>query len=275
MLDNKQDHAKRIISEMFSEFKRLLNPYYLLTIYVMSCNKVERQYKDSFLGTLWSLLQPLSQIVIYALILQQLMRFNVEHYALFLVSTLLAWNFMTQSFMSACDSLIVHNDVIKRCLVSKTVFPLAEIGNYFYHYSVSFVVMYIFCALMYWEFNHVVFYLPIFLIPFLLILASVCVALAIVTPFVRDIRDIVYIGMNISFWLTPIVYPLAAIPDKYQWLYEFNPFYIMIRPLNAIIYQGRLPNWYEITVELLLLVVTAVVSYAIYRLCRRNFIYYL
>ena len=72
MLDNKQDHAKRIISEMFSEFKRLLNPYYLLTIYVMSCNKVERQYKDSFLGTLWSLLQPLSQIVIYALILQQL-----------------------------------------------------------------------------------------------------------------------------------------------------------------------------------------------------------
>jgi ABC-type polysaccharide/polyol phosphate export permease len=265
----------RLLKSLYQDTQIFFDKYYFLTIFIIARNQISRQYRDSFLGILWTLLQPTSQVLIYSLVLPKIMRFPVESYVPFLIGALLPWALISGVLIGCTNSLIVQGETIKRCLVSKTIFPLADVCRYLYNYIISFLAMYLFAIAFLTKFNPIVFLLPIYLIPILIILGSLAIALAYLAPYMRDLCDIMTVGMNVSFWLTPVVYPISAIPEQYHIWFEFNPFYIMIRPLVAIVHAGTVPTTHMTLTLLALMVVVAFGCYSIYKICRRNFVYYL
>ena len=118
-------------------------------------------------------------------------------------------------------------------------------------------------------------FFPLYVGAIIIILASLSIALAFLTPYIRDVGEFVNLTLNISFWLTPIVYPIEMIPEDKRFLFEFNPFYILIRPIITIIYNNQIPSMHQTVTLALLAILSVVVSYTIYRLCRKNFVYYL
>ena len=81
--------------------------------------------------------------------------------------------------------------------------------------------------------------------------------------------------MSMLFWFTPIVYPLAHVPAGLQWLFWLNPFYILIHPVQQLIYSHTLPTALDIVALLAVMGAAIIFSGLLYRLCRRNYVYYL
>jgi ABC-type polysaccharide/polyol phosphate export permease len=259
----------------WSHFRRFFDKYYFLTIYIITRNNIARQYRDSFLGIVWTVLQPTSQLLIYALIMPKVAHFDVQEYVPYLISSLLTWQLMLNVLTVTGNALLWQSETIKRCLVSKTIFPLAEVARFFYTYVVSFIVMYLFNICFIGSFHPTIFLLPLYLLPILIILAAASIALSFLTPYMRDVNDMMLVGMNMAFWLTPVVYPVSAFPAEHRWIFEFNPFYILIRPITSIIHLQQVPSLDIMLPVFGLTIVTVLVCYKIYLKCYKNFIYYL
>jgi len=81
--------------------------------------------------------------------------------------------------------------------------------------------------------------------------------------------------MNFIFWATPIVYPIEVFsPDK-RWLFYFNPFYVMIKPISGLVFKGEIPSYMDTLRLAALVVISFAISYPLYRKLRKNYIFYL
>lgn len=242
----------------------------------MTKNAMSRNYRDSYLGIVWTLIQPAIQVSIYSVIMPHIMRFPVANYTLYLVTSILTWTFISQTLLASTNALLNNAETIKRCIVSKTVFPLTEVSRLLYNYLVGLVFM--ICLFMLIGIAKpclAMLALPLYIFVLYILLGAIAIALSFVAPYIKDLSEIINVGINISFWLTPIVYPVTAVPERFHTLYEFNPFYIMLRPISTIIYEQKLPGLYQTWTLLCLLLITTLISYLIYRVCRKNFIFYL
>lgn len=258
-----------------AEIQRVLDYYYWRTALLIAGNKLEMQYRSSFLGMLWTLLQPLSLVIVYSIIMPLIFRFPMENYAFYIITSIPLWGFISNTIITSCSSIIAEAETMKRCMISSTVFPLAEVFKQAYTFLLSFGVMYGFALVFLVPFTPSMLLYPIYFLGVMVIIMSWSIMFAFVAPYVRDIGEFLMVIMNISFWLTPVVYAPEVIDEKYRIYFEFNPFYILMRPIQELQYFGHIPTLHSTLSLLALMVVSAVVSYVVYRVCRRNYVYYL
>lgn len=264
------------LANYIPEFRRVTDRYFWLTAFVIARNSIMREYQSSFLGMMWTVVLPLIQVIIFALIMPLIMKRPVENYPFYLVVSFPLWAFISGALVQGCNSILSQSETIKRCMVSSVVFPIADVMKQFYTYAVSFVTMYIFCLFFYVSFDpYVVLVLPLLLLPIFISILSISIALAYLAPYIRDVGYVMHMLVNIMFWFTPVVYPLELVPAEHHWFFWLNPFFNLMHPVQQLIYGGTMPSVADI--EALLLVTTAClgISFAIYRLCRRNYVYYL
>jgi lipopolysaccharide transport system permease protein len=267
--------AHNRLRSMLGEFSILLDRYYLMSVLLIAHNSISRQYRDSILGVVWMLILPLMQVVIYAVIMPLIMRTPVENYVLYLVTTFPLWSFIASSLVSSTKSLVTQAETLKRCTVSKTIFPVADVLRQFYTCLVSYFVMLVFAMLWQWHWNPYVLLLPFYLIPVLVSITALSVGISFVAPYVRDVTECIIVGTNIMFWFTPVVYPITMIPAHLQPWFYLNPFYILMRPSYLLGYMGEIPGVADTLMLLGVTTASVAFGYSVYRLCRRNFIYYL
>jgi ABC-type polysaccharide/polyol phosphate export permease len=264
-----------MINRLIPEWSRISDRYFWLTAFIIARNSITREYQSSFLGVVWTVILPLIQVVIYALIMPLIMARKVDDYVLYLIASFPLWAFISASLVQSCNSIINQAETIKRCVVSSVVFPIADIMKQFHTYAVSFFTMYLFCILFVVEFDAIVFWLPIVLLPLFITMLATSIAIAYAAPYVRDIGFAVHMLVTITFWLTPVIYPLDAVPEQYHWLFWLNPFFVLMHPVQQLLFAHSLPTTMEMLAACGVMVAAILFSLFLYRLCRRNYVYYL
>jgi lipopolysaccharide transport system permease protein len=257
------------------EIRTLFDKYYYMTIFIIARNYITRRYQGSYLGAVWTMLVPISQIAIYSFIMPKIMRFPSEDYVPFLISSLLIWFFLSNVIPASAISLESNAQTITRCLVSKTIFPLAELMQQLYTSSVSITIGYIFSCVAFGIFNIKVLLLPLYMGLVLMALAPALIAISFIAVYIKDFKELLTIVMNFAFWATPVVYPIEMFPEDKRFLFFFNPFYIMMKPISGLLYKGEIPSDMDMLRLFILIVISITVSYSIYRKLRKNFIFYL
>jgi ABC-type polysaccharide/polyol phosphate export permease len=254
---------------------RTYDKYFFQTAWILARNGITRQYRDSYFGMLWMVVQPLTMIFVYSLVVPRTMGVDKDYYVQFLVSSLLLWQFIGYTLAYATKMLLANAEGIKRCTAPLVVFPVAEMLRATLVYFGTFAFIYVLGALFVFTPSWHVLLLPLFLIPTLIVLTFASIAIAFATPYIRDLHEGIHVAINIFFWLTPVVYPVSKIPAEYLPYFEFNPFYIMIRPAIALVHEHRIPGLGEMLPVCALAALTVALSVGVYKLCRRNFIFYI
>jgi lipopolysaccharide transport system permease protein len=257
------------------QFGIFLDPYYWQTAVLIAKNGLARQYRNSFLGMLWTLLQPLTMVIIYATIMPLIMRSSAHDYALYIIVSLPVWGFFSSSFIAASTSILGNGEILKRCMISSTVFPIADVLRCTYTFFISFLTMYTVAIILFSAFNPLIFLLPLYFIPVLMIVGAVAIAIAFIAPYIRDVGEMIVVSMNMLVWATPVIYQITILPKWAQTLMHWNPFYIMLHPIQMIAYEHQLPGFYDVLHLLGLTVVAILLGTTIFRMCRRNYVYYL
>lgn len=230
------------------------------------------KYRRSVLGFFWSLLNPLLQMLVISIVFSMLFRFSVRNYALYVLSGLLPWSFMSTS-ISGCSMCIVSAEgMLKRQYFPKFVFPISVVMQNLVTFFLSLTVLLLVLApVTGFKISAALLILP------LSFLCIVCVSLgigalaAVLTVHFRDTQHLVSVFLSAWFYLTPIIWPLEAkhpakraqgavasqvsaepelvdmgpVPHKYRFYCKLNPMYSVIEMFHRPIYDAKFPTLYE------------------------------
>ena len=210
------------------------------------------KYNSSFLGMMWSMLNPAFTLGIYYFVFQVVLGSGISDFAIFLMSGLLAWNFYSYSTMNATATMVGNAGIVKKVAFPREILPLASVGAglvFFVFQSVVLIVV-----LLASRYVPALSYLPL-LIPALLaavVLASaLAVFLSAVNVYLRDTQHLAELIIGaLWFWATPIVYSYSQIAHKLAahhiptWLPLLNPMTDVVlvfqRAIYAKEYGGKL-----------------------------------
>lgn len=228
------------MSDIKKYFANFFKYQELLKLLVLKDIKIK--YKRSVLGILWSILNPLFIMLIITLVFQELFKFNVEYFAAYVISGQVLFSFFSDSTSLAMTSIYSSGQIIKKVYVPKYIFPLSKITYSLVNMFFSFCAVLIVCvytgAHLKWTiiFSFVsIGYVFIFSIGLGMILCSVVI-------FFRDIEHIY--GVLITAWMysTPIIYPMATMPDRYLFLLYSNPMFYFVTHFREGLLYGRIPS---------------------------------
>lgn len=195
-------------------------------LYFLIWRDITIRYKQTVFGVAWAVLVPMIQLVIFSVIFGRLAGIQPDGdypYPLFVLAALVPWNFFSQSVIQGGHSLANQQDVIKKAYFPRLFLPTASVGANCVDLLISFGV---YAALLAWYR-----YTPSWeaiLVPALaawtlLVSLGAAYLLSALTVAYRDFRYITPLMIQSLLFLSPIVYPVSIIPERYRWLLGLNP----------------------------------------------------
>lgn len=256
--------------------KYFLSKKYWEAVILLVKASIIRQNKDSFLGSLWSLIQPFINILVISYFFGFLLHQPREFLIMNLVGGMPLWTFILSSLTISSNSLVTRDQVIKKVRISKTFFPVADTLAQLYNLFCSFLAMYCAFILLFPEkFTWQIIFMPILILPLIICTISGSIAMAFLTPYIRDIPQILNVVLGVIYWSIPIIYPYSLIPEAQRDFFELNPFFIIIRPAQSLVINGTLPDLVSIGKSVLVAFITVCISYLVYKRFSKRVIYYL
>jgi lipopolysaccharide transport system permease protein len=243
-------------------------------IWALAMKELKIRYKRSVLGFLWALLNPALLMVVLTLVFSTIMRFNIPHYAIFLLSVLLPWTFFSQSLSYAVESIVSNGDLIKKVRVAKLVFPVAAVVSNLINLGLSLVPLALLVPLMRHPFYWTWLYLPVPLLALTIFTLGMTFFFATANVYYRDVSHILQIVLSAWFYVTPIIYSLDFIPPQYKWIFKLNPLIYVINGFRLAVYYGMLPKAPSIAASFLCGFISLFIGFAIFRKYQDDFVFY-
>jgi len=207
------------------------------------------RYRNSLLGASWTILNPLAMMLVYTLIFSQIMQVRLPgvdspfSYSIFLLSGLLPWGLLTDIVSRGPSLFLDQANLLKKMQFPKLALLVIAVTSSMINFAIIFGLFLIFLVLSGQFPGWVVLaILPVLLLQILLA-ASLCLLLAVLNVFFRDVAPITSIALQFGFWLTPIVYSLKMVPAQYQAYLNWNPLTALFEAYHAIFVGRHLPDW--------------------------------
>lgn len=256
------------------ELRSLFSNRYLKSLILLTKHQLGKQYRYSFLGMMWTLIMPSIQILVYAFVFGALLKVPHSKQALYIMVGVIPWAFINNSIMSGAHSLLANSHAIKRCIISKTMFPLSTVLHNLHLFFISFGCLYLVALFLYIKFSFTILFLPLAIIPIFIFTASATVMVSFITPYIRDINEFVNVIFLVGFYATPILYQIDFIPEDKRIFFKMNPFYQLLQPLYDVAFLQIIPTLKHLIYSYGLAIVMLIISYFVYRKLRERVIYY-
>ena len=243
-------------------------------IWALALKELRVRYKRSVLGFLWALLNPLLMMIILTLVFGTLMRFSIDHYAIFLLSMLLPWTFFSQSLAYGVESVVGNAQLLKKVRVATLVFPVAAVLANVINFLLSLLPLALLIVLLRFPLHWTWVYLPVPMLGLFLFTLGTCFLFATVNVFFRDVSHIVQIILSAWFYVSPIIYSLDFIPQRYRFFFRLNPMLYVLNGFRLSIYYGLLPSVQSVAMSLACGMGALVIGFGLFRRYQDSFVYY-
>jgi ABC-type polysaccharide/polyol phosphate export permease len=201
------------------------------------------RYTHSLLGYTWSVLNPLVFTLIYFLVFSVFIRFDVPNYPGYLLLGVVMWNFFAEGSSNGVGSLLGHAGIITKVAMPRHVVVFAAILNAMMTFGISLVILAVLLWLTGTPLGSSAAAFPVVIFDLIVLTLGVSLLLAPLHVRFHDIGYLWGIGLQVGFWLTPIIYQETMIPARWGWLITYNPMArIILYSRQAVIY-GVWPDW--------------------------------
>jgi lipopolysaccharide transport system permease protein len=186
---------------------------------------VKIRYRQTLLGGLWAVLQPLIAMVIFTFIFHRLagVKSDGPPYPLFAFAGLTPWTFFSTSVTQSSNSLIANHQLVSKVYFPRIFIPLGAIGALLLDLVLSLGLFAVLMVFYHWPLTLAVSWLPIFILGAVLTAAGVGLTLSALNVSFRDIKYAVPFMVQMGIFVTPVIYPAHYIPQRWQFLLGLNP----------------------------------------------------
>lgn len=233
--------------------------------------EIRGKYKGSFLGVLWSFLNPLLSVVVYAIIFPYIMRMNMDHYLIYLITGIIPWTFFTMSINSGMISILVNANIIKKVYFPRIILPISSVTSALVNFLISCIIVLLFVIFSGIGLSFNLLYLPLVIITQYIMLLGITFILSSVDLYCRDIENITQFLINMLFYATPILYLPTIFPNKLKWVINLNPMAHLINAYRNVFYYKIAPDFLSLGLTFLFSVVLFGVGYLIFNKLQKGF----
>ena len=232
---------------------------------------IRGKYKGSFLGILWSFINPLLQVLVYALVFPYIMKVETENYLIFLICGIIPWTWFVTSISQGTTSITNNSNLIKKVYFPREILPISVVTSGMVNFLISCIIIIIFVLLggltISW---HLIFLPFIIIIQYLFTLALIFV-LSAINVYVKDVEYIVSFIINMLFYATPILYTTEMFSGPILWIFRLNPLAHLINAYRDVFYVHHIPNLVNLGILLGVSILLVVICYIIFKKLEKRF----
>lgn len=233
--------------------------------------EIRGRYKNSALGVLWTFLNPLLQLLVYAIIFPIILKVPQEHYVVFVCCGLIPWTFFTASVSQGASTIIGNANIVKKVYFPREILPLSVVLSGTVNFVISCLIIVGFCLVFGLGLTWHILLLPIVLVIQIILQLAISLILSSVTVYFRDLEHFVQIGLMLMFYATPIVYDASTIPEKFSFIMKLNPMAPIISGYRDIFYNQKLPNLKLLGIWGVISFILLIIGLAIFKKLQRGF----
>ncbi|KOE69925.1 ABC transporter permease [Aggregatibacter actinomycetemcomitans] len=200
---------------------------------------IKLKYRRSYLGYIWSILNPLLMMIVLVIVFSQLFRFDIPNFPVYLLSGQILFNFLSEATTMAVSSIVNNAPLLKKTYVPKYIFTVSKVTsslvNLLFSLAALVLVMIFTQVSVTWR----ILWVPIILFEVYIFGLGISLILAATAAFFCDIQYLWGVFISIWMYLTPIIYPVSIISEEYRWWYDnFNPMYGYVKQFRDVILNG-------------------------------------
>ena len=236
-------------------------------IWTLSIHRIKVRYKQSVLGILWAILQPISMMLVFTFIFSLIARLSSEGipYPIFAYTALLLWNYFSTSVSNATSSLVRDSQFVTKVYFPREILPITYIIAALFDFAVASTLLA--CLMIYYQIALTANIL--WAVPIVLVLTCFTLAISFILSATQvRFRDIgVAVPLLLQLWLfaTPVIYPLIAVPERWQPVYVLNPMVGIIESFRQVMLKGGPPNIRSLMFSAVVSVILLFVSYLYFK----------
>ena len=211
--------------------------------YIFAWRDIKVRYKQTLLGILWVIFQPITSTFIFTIFFGNLAKIPSGKlpYSLFVLSGLVFWNFFSTSLSHASDSMVANENIIKKVYFPKIILPLSSVVVSFVDFIINMIILIIYATILGYMPN--IWSLVVF--PIAILVSAVTASglglfLASFNVKYRDVRHILPFFIQILLFLTPVIYPLSIVSEQNKLIMALNPMSSVIESVRMVFYNELL-----------------------------------
>ncbi len=215
--------------------------HYADLVIVLFVKEMRVRYKSTALGYWWSILHPLAFVLVFFIAFRVVMRIQMEAYPLFLIVGLFPWQWFANSVGASPLIFLGNASVIKKVKFPRNIMPLAVVLQDMVHFLLSLPVI---AGVMFWygksPFLSWLYGIPVLLAAQFFITYGIALVVSSLNLFFRDLERLTTIAVTLLFYLTPVVYSEAMVPEQYRSLIYLNPLAPLMISWRTLLLNGVL-----------------------------------
>ncbi len=230
------------------------------------------RYKGSVLGFLWTFLNPLLQLLVYTIVFSTILKSGIDDYYLHLFVALIPWIFFSSSVTCGSMAILSQKDMVKKIYFPREVLPISTVTTNFVNMLLCFIVV-LAVVLFSGRFPSPIGLLcliPVFAVEYLLALGMAFLVSAI-TVYFRDMEHILGILMMAWQYLTPVLYNIDGLDDRFKFIFNLNPMTPVISAYRDILYYCKIPDLKTLVWAFLLGIVVLIIGWITFSKLKRRF----
>lgn len=233
---------------------------------------IRGKYKGSFLGILWSFINPLLQVAVYAIVFPLLLRNKEPHYVTFLICGIIPWNFFTSVINQGTSCVISNGPILKKIYFPREILPISVATSGLVNFCIQLLIIVLFLLGSKIGLSVNFFWFPLiavteylFALALVFIISSLCV-------YMRDLEYIVGFFLNLAFYASPIFYSSTALKGtNFEWVMKTNPLAVIITNYRRIFIEKLAPDFSSLGIILAASAVVCLAGFMIFKTLEKGF----
>lgn len=227
---------------MQNTMNTLLTHHELISAWTMRI--IRGRYKQSALGILWAVIQPIASAVILSIIFTVFVQVDTGNvpYLVFSYTAMVPWVFFSSTLTDIVDSMVNNAQLVSKIYFPREIFPIAALLARLLDFAIALSILIILLLVNRIPFGVGWLYLPVVLLIQIILTLGLGLAGASLNVFYRDTRHLLVLGLQLWFYATPIIYPITLVPEWLRPFYFLNPMAGIISAYRAIILNQTMPD---------------------------------
>lgn len=237
------------------------------------------RYRGSVIGIVWSFLYPLLMLAVYTFVFSVVFNSrwgesgnsNRAEFAVIVFVGMIVHGFFAECLNRAPGLVLNNANYVKRVVFPLEILVWVNVGAALFHAMVSTAVLLIFVAVITGSLHSTILLFPLLMLPLVLMTAGFCWLLASLGVYLRDVAQVIGVVTNVLLFMSPVFFPISALPPAYQKILHANPLTFVIEQARDLLIFGRNPDWSGIALYTLSSLAVAWLGFAWFQRTRNGF----
>lgn len=233
--------------------------------------EIRGKYKGSFLGVLWSFVNPLLMTLVYAIVFPFLLKNSQPHYTTFIVIAVLPWTWFTTTISQGTSTILANGGIIKKVYFPREILSISVVTSGLVNFLISCIIIAIFLIFSGIGFSPYILFLPIIIIIQYILQLGIILITGSINVYIRDAEYIINFFVSMLFYATPVLYSMSMFPAWVQNILRLNPMTTIIESYRNIFYYQQSPDFMMLGLVFLMSIVILIIGIFTFKKLEKGF----